>query len=341
MQKSLGLLLAAMLLFLAACSVPLKQANPTIQPQTNPLVPLKTTPITLTATDVQLVFDGKGKPYMLHSYLPGFFADDITFVGPYTDQAEDYGAKRFCYYSLNDQELIDVGTLPNLSVSSGDEVVLHGSYYTWWSLGKGTIGRDTFHNVFFKVDPEKKELTILREEKTAFSPFDKEGQLQKTISAPAVMEFLSKDSPLWFRMVGDYFSLWQYSTPLSRLFKIEGDVIVPVTEILQEATFSTSWSQENCPYLYWTVAPDYNTQGETAIMREFSILDTRTGNIRQCNVEIDSENPSLNGTGVMFSNEAGDLLLTMQHAYMADAGGFVDEPCIYWVKRQTIDRLLA
>jgi hypothetical protein len=165
--------------------------------------------------------------------------------------------------------------------------------------------------------------------------YNREGELQKTFPASAVTAFLGLENPLGFRMVGDYFALQQYSTPAMQLFKIEGETVVAVTEVLTDASISAgSWSQDKCPYFYWAEAPDYYND-ETVALQEFSVLDTRNGSIRQCKVEIDSENPSLNGTGVGITNENGDLLLYMQPAFLDS------EAQVYWVKRQTIDRLLG
>jgi hypothetical protein len=160
--------------------------------------------------------------------------------------------------------------------------------------------------------------------------YSQSGQLQKSISAPAVMEFLGEDTPLDFRVIGDFFALRQASSVGNQIFKMENDTIVPVTEVMTDVIISAgSWSQERCPYFYWLVAPE-----GTAVQKKFSVLDTRSGVIRECHAELDTQLPSLSYS-IFQSDENGNLLL-------GSANDYSDFPQrVYMIKRQVIDQQLG
>ncbi|MDR2524851.1 MAG: hypothetical protein LBC83_01440 [Oscillospiraceae bacterium] len=418
-KRCVCLLLAAAVLPLASCAARPEPTTTATTTQAPTAAPQSRDPVTLTKEDAQLVFEEKTISEL--SRIVGFFAEDYIIAGPYADEPEQFGTK-FGYYDLKEKRLIEVGVLPGLTVGAGAAVTLRGSYYTWWSYGGGPYGQNDFHNVFFRVNPARKELTVLREEREAFSPFvdmaklnddlcvmlflrseqnktfskvelynaatgetktiieqtyenaeesqnstgqlieaisasngqiytlgrtktggiyemhitayDSEGEPQKTVSAPVVMDFIGTDNLQEFHMVGSYFTVRQYSTGAPMLFKLEGNTVTSFPEVSGSGTYISkgSWSQAKCPYFYWL-----NAAGYEGVQPEFMILDTRNGNIRSCKIAIDEAVPSISTgfNGGLQTNEDGDLLLNVGRTLSDN-----EQVRIYWVKRQTIDRLL-
>ena len=169
-----------------------------------------------------------------------------------------------------------------------------------------------------------------------FYTYDDEGNLLSEVEAEALAHTMKDRVTQGFYVVGSYFTLTQYETGSSALYRIDDkqvEVVIKHEENMMFSNMSNLYRSEKSPYIYYMVNWNFYDEAfqNATENNQVSALNTATGQTSSIKTTIDDERPYLD---YVFIDENGNLIISLIEQK------FADQPREYFVSNETLQKLL-